>query len=119
MLKWLVLAIVIVVAGLYGLRKYSLDRATEEGSFSAKLYERRIEGELLTVCNSMAKGSRPPEDESTPAQYEATCRCFANDMFEKIRTVPPDELESHFEKDATKASMKNIVKKCGYAAGLN
>jgi hypothetical protein len=119
MLKWLVLAVVIVVAGLVALRKYSLDHATEEDSFSAKVYERKIEKQLLTVCNSRAKEIRPPDDENTPAQYEATCKCVANDMFEMVRTVPPDELESYLEKDATIASMRNIIKKCGYAAGLN
>lgn len=119
MMKWLVLAIVVVVAGLLGLYKYSLDHATEEGSFSAKVYQRTIERQLLTACNSLAKEIRPPDDENTPAQYEATCKCVANDMFEMVRTVPPDELESHLQEDATRTSMQSIIKKCGYAAGLN
>ncbi|MBA4097055.1 MAG: hypothetical protein C0484_09855 [Rhodospirillum sp.] len=119
MLKWLVLAIVIIGAGLVGLYKYSLDHATEEGSFSAKVYERTIEKQLLTACNALVKEVRPPDDENTPAQYAATCECVANEMFEKVRTVPPDELESYFEKDATKTSLQNIIEKCGYAAGLN
>ena len=119
MTKWLILAVVIVVAGLWGLRKYSLDHVAEEGSFSAKIYERTIERQLLAACNALAKEKQPADDVNTPAQYEAACKCFANDMFEKVRSVPPDELESHFEKEATKASMQNIVKKCGYAAGLN
>jgi hypothetical protein len=85
----------------------------------AAVVERTIEKQLLTVCNSMATQIRPADPEDTPAQYEATCKCFANDMFEKVRTVPPDELESHFENEATKTGMRNIVKKCGYAAGLN
>jgi hypothetical protein len=119
MVKWVIVAVVIEVAGLLGLYKYSLDHATEEGSFSAKVYERTIERELLSVCNSMAKQIRPPDDENTQAQYEATCKCVANDMFGKVRTVPPDELESHLQKDTTRTSMRNIVKKCGYAAGLN
>jgi hypothetical protein len=119
MLKWLVLAIVIIGAGLVGLYKYSLDHATEEGSFSAKVYERTIEKQLLTACNAQVKEVRPPDDENTPAQYAATCKCVANDMFENVRTVPPDELESYFEKDSTKASLQKIIRKCGSAAGLN
>ena len=66
MLKWLVLAIVIIVAGLVGLRKYSLDHATEEGSFSAKLYERRIEGELLDHCRALVKEHPREDGENTP-----------------------------------------------------
>jgi hypothetical protein len=119
MRNWLVLAIVIVVAGLGGLYKYARDHATEEGSFSAKMYERRIERDVLSACNALAKQVRPPDDENTPAQYEATCKCVANDMFEMVRTIPPDELENHLQKDATRSSMQNIIKKCGYAAGLN
>ena len=119
MLKWLALAVVIVGAGLIGLYKYSLDHATEEGSYSAKVYERTIERQLLEACTALIKEVRPPDDQNTPAQYAATCKCVANDMFEKVRTVPPDELESHFETEATKSSMQSIVKKCGNAAGLN
>jgi len=33
--------------------------------------------------------------------------------------VAPDEFEDHLEKDAIRTSMGNIVRKCGYAAGLN
>ena len=40
-------------------------------------------------------------------------------MFEKVRSVAPDELESHFQNEATRTSMQSIMKKCGYAAGLN
>jgi hypothetical protein len=119
MLKWLVLAIVIIGAGLVGLHKYSLDHATEEGSFSAKVYERTMEKQLLTACNALVKEGRSPDDVNTPAQYAKTCRCVASDMFERVRTVPPDELESYFQEDAAKASLQNIIEKCGYAAGLN
>jgi hypothetical protein len=119
MLKWVVLAIVIVVAGLVGLRKYSLDHATEEGSFSAKLYERRIEGQLLDHCRALIKEHPRENGENTPQQNEAFCKCFANDMFDRLREVPPDELQAHLEKAATKTSMQDIIKKCGYAAGLD
>ena len=119
MLKWLLLGIVIVVAGWWGLRQYAMDHATEEGSFSAGLYERRIEDQLRAVCNSFAEEIKPREDQNTSAQYEATCSCFANDMFEKVRTVPPDELQGHLDQETTKASVRNILKKCANAAGLN
>ena len=119
MLKWLALAIVIVVAALVSLRKYSLDHATEEGSFSAKLYERRIEGELLDHCRAFVKEHPRGNEENTPQQNEAFCRCFANDMFDRLREVPPDELQAHLEKGATKTSMQSTIMKCGYAAGLD
>ena len=119
MLKWLVLAVVIVAAGLFGLRKYSLDHATEEGSFPARIYDKRIEKELLEACNATVKKIQPRYEETTPAQFAATCRCFVNDMSEKLNDVPPDELHAFLQKDATMKSAQNIIKKCGYAAGLN
>lgn len=106
MLKWLVLAIVIVVAALVGLRKYSLDHATEEGSFSAKLYERRIEGELLDHCRAFVKEHPRGNEENTPQQNEAFCRCFANDMFDRLREVPPDELQAHWRRARPRRACK-------------
>jgi hypothetical protein len=40
-------------------------------------------------------------------------------MFEKVRTVPPDELQDHLDEETTKTSVRNILKKCANAAGLN
>lgn len=119
MLKWLVLAIVIAVAGFWGLRKYSLDHAIEEGSFSAKLYERRIEGELLDHCRVFVNKHPPGSGENTPQQYEAFCKCYANDMFDRFREVPPDELDEAIKKVEYSTSAQNIVEKCFYQSGLN
>ena len=57
MLKWLILVIVVVAAGWWGLRKYVLDHATEEGSFSSAIYEEKIEGQLLDQCRE----NHPPD----------------------------------------------------------
>ena len=123
MLKWIflsiILIIVLVVGGLYGFGRYVLDHANEEDSFSSQVYEQTIEGKLLVRCREIVKETTTPDDENTPAQYEATCKCFANDVFEKFRDVPPDELDALIEKDETNKSVENIIKKCGYAAGLN
>jgi hypothetical protein len=31
-------------------------------------------------------------------------------MFEKVRTVPPDELQDHLDEKTTKTSVRNILK---------
>ena len=118
-MKWIVLVVVIVLAGLWGLRKYSLDHATEEGSISNRIYNKKIEAALLDICHATVKKIQPLDNETTPAQYASTCKCFANDMSEKLRNVPPDEMHAYLEKDTTKKSAQSIIKKCGYAAGLN
>lgn len=119
MAKWIVLAVVIVVAGLWGLRKYTLDHATEEGSFLVGIYDKRIEKELSEICNAAVKKLQPQYEEATPAQFASTCKCFVNDMSEKLNDVPPAELQTFLQKDATMKSAQSIIKKCGYAAGLN
>jgi predicted negative regulator of RcsB-dependent stress response len=119
MLKWLVLAVVIIAAGLYGLRKYALDHATEEGSFSNRIYDKRIEKELLDMCHATVKKIESRYEETAPAQFASACKCFANDMSEKLKAVPPDETHAFLEQDANRKSAENIIKKCGYAAGLN
>lgn len=119
MLKWVLLAVVIVAAGLFGLRKYTLDHATEEGSIPARIYDKRIEKELSEMCEASVKNIQARYEETTPAQFAAACRCFVNDMSEKLNDVPPDELHAFLQKDATMKSAQNIIKKCGYAAGLN
>lgn len=119
MLKWVVLAVVIVAAGLFGLRKYTLDHATEEGSFPARIYDKRIEKELSEACNATVKKLQRQFEETTPAQFAATCKCFVNDMSEKLNDVAPDELRAFLQKDTTMKSAQNILKKCGYAAGVN
>ena len=117
MMKWLVLAIV-VAAVLFGLRKYSMDDATDEDSFAAGIYGKRIEKDLLEICNATIMRDQTG-DETTPAQYASTCKCFADDMTEKLRAVPPDEMQAHLQKNATRKNVQTIVKKCGYAAGLH
>ena len=117
--KWIALVVVIVVAGLWGLRKYTLDHATEEGSFSAGVYDKRIEKDPSEICNATVKKLKPQYEETTPAQFASTCKCFVNDMSEKLNDVPPAELQAFLQKDATMTSAQSIIKKCGYAAGLN
>ncbi len=119
MAKWIVLALVIVVAGLWGLRKYALDHAAEEGSISHGIYDKRIEADLLEMCNTTVKKLQTPDDETTPAQYASTCKCFADEMSEKLRGVPPGEMQAYLAQDTTMKSAQSIIKKCGHAAGLN
>jgi|RhiMethySRZTD1v2_1073278.scaffolds.fasta_scaffold1738096_2 hypothetical protein len=119
MLKWLILAIVIIAAGLYGLRKYALDHATEDGSFSNRIYDKGIEKDLLEMCHGEVKKLQRHYEETTPAQFESACKCFANDMSEKLKAVPPGEMHAFLDSEANRKSAQNIIKKCGYAAGLN
>ena len=118
-MKWLLLAVVVVAAVLFGFGKYVADHATDEGSFFSEGYGPALEASLLKDCNANVSKLRRPGSKNTPAQYASTCKCFANDMSEKLRTVPPRELQAYFEKDATKTSMQRIMKKCGQAAGLD
>lgn len=117
--KWIVLAVVIVGAGLWGLRKYTLDHATEEDSFAGRIYDKRIEKELSETCSAAVKKMQAQDEETTPAQFAATCRCFVDDMSEKLNDVPPGELKAFLQKEETMKSAQSIIKKCGYAAGLN
>src|SRR5262245_24428878 len=120
--KWLaiiIIGIALLIGGLYGFGKYIMQHATEEGSFSAGVYEKTMEGRLLTFCNKLVKQYAMPDETNTEAQYKSACNCFANDMFEKFRGVPPEELEDFLNKKETQKSAENIFKKCGYQSGLN
>jgi hypothetical protein len=117
--KWIVLAVVIVVAGLWGLRKYTLDHATEEDSFAGRIYDKRIEKELSETCTAVVKKMQAQDEETTPAQFASTCKCFVDDMSEMLNDVPPSEMQAFLEQDATMKSAQGIIKKCGQAAGLN
>jgi len=123
MLKWIfiifVAVVVIVVGGLYGLGSFVLHHATDEDSFSAGIYEKTMESRLQGFCNDFIKQNVVPDEENTEAQFKATCKCFANDMFEKIRDVPPGELEEFLQKKESDKSAQNIFKKCAYQSGLN
>ena len=120
--KWLaiiIIGIALIIGALYGFGKYIMNHATEEGSFSAGVYEKTMETRLLTLCNKFVKENAVPDETNTEAQYKTACKCFANDMFEKIRDVPPEELEDFLNKKETEKSAENIFKKCGYQSGLN
>lgn len=107
------------MAGLYGFGIFVLHHATDEGSFSAGIYEKTMETRLQGFCNDFVKHNAVPDEENTEAQFKATCKCFANDMFEKIRDVPPGELEEFLQTNESNKSAQNFFKKCAYQSGLN
>ncbi|HEV8391101.1 MAG TPA: hypothetical protein VGQ35_14720 [Dongiaceae bacterium] len=123
MFKWIflgiVVAIVVVIGGLFGFGRYVLQHANEPDSFSSKVYEQTVEAKMLTFCKQSVRANIAPDETNTQEQYDATCACFANDMFEKIRDVPPDELDAMIDEEETKESAQNIMMKCAYQSGLN
>lgn len=123
MFKWILLgiivAVVLVVGGLFGFGRYVLQHANEQDSFSSKVYEQTVEGKILAGCKQSVRENIVPDEASTQAQYDATCKCFANDLFEKIRDVPPGELDAMIDEEETKESARNIMKKCANQSGLN
>jgi len=53
------------------------------------------------------------------AQFEASCKCFSEDMFEKFRYVPPGDLDVMAEQKETQQSAQAIFTKCANQAGVD
>ena len=123
MARWIFggLIAVVLVGGLAasGFYRYVMTHANEPESYSARIYERAMKDKLFAFCTDTAQRSLEIGEVNTQAQVDSACKCFSNDMFEKLRNVPPDELDAMLQKTETSKSAENIAKKCGYQAGLN
>lgn len=123
MLKW-ILGLLLVIGLLGGgtamwLYYYVKQNANVEGTSAAAAYERVTEGRLRENCSALLEQLRSSDEINSDAQYKSMCECYADNMFEKLRDVPPDELDSHVLKAEVNATSKAIFEKCANQVGLN
>lgn len=123
MLKWIFAGLMVLglLAGVvaFGLYDNVKQNSTVEGTRAAAAYERVTEKFLQKSCSSYLEQFRSRDRINSDSQYRAMCNCFADTMFEKMRDVPPDELEAHMRKDATNEKSRVILEKCANQVGLN
>lgn len=123
MLKW-ILGLLLVIALLGGgtamwLYYYVKQNANVEGTSAAATYERMTEKRLRESCASFLEQFRTVDEINSDAQYKSMCDCFADSMFEKLRDVPPDELDAYVLKADVNTRSKAILEKCANQVGLN
>jgi hypothetical protein len=123
MLKWIFAGLVglVLFAGVvaFGLYDSVKQNATVEGTRAAEAYERVTERFLQDSCSSFLEKFRPRDQINSDTQYQAMCNCFADKMFEKMRDVPPEELEAHMRKDETNEKSRVILETCANQVGLD
>lgn len=119
MLRWYLggLAVLMVVIGV-GVYRYVMTHPAEPGTFVGRMYEKAVKKKLSTHCGE-AMARLASQEGNTPAQLDAACGCFADGMFERLRDVPPGQLDRVAEEEATARAAEAIFNRCVNQAGLN
>ncbi|MBA4097054.1 MAG: hypothetical protein C0484_09850 [Rhodospirillum sp.] len=121
MLRWylasLVFLLVVSPAIGFGVYHYVMTHPAEPGTLAGRVYEKTVKAKLSRLC---MKNMRPfVKADDTEEQLEASCRCFADDMFEKFRHVPPGDLDAMAEQKETQQSAQAIFTKCANQSGVS
>ena len=123
MLRWIfgsVIVLAILGGGVaLGLYYYVATNANTPGTDAAAAYEKVTERKLKSNCAHFLEAYPDPEHLNTEAQYEATCKCFADNMFEKLRDVPPEQLDAYLDQPEINKKATVILVKCADQAGFN
>ena len=123
MLKWIagsIMALCLLGGGVaLGLYYYAKQNANVEGTRAAAAYERLTEKRLQESCSSFLERYRPVDEVNSDAQYQSLCNCFADSMFEKMRDVPPDKVETYMQNAENNKKAQVIMEKCANKIGLN
>jgi len=123
MLRWYLASVVfllIVSPGIgYGVYRYVMDHPAQPGSMIGRVYEKSVKSKLSILCSRTLGDYLKSGGTGTQAQSDATCACFVDDMFLKLRDVPPGQLDSVAQQADTRRTAEMIIKKCAYQTGLN
>ncbi len=123
MLRWylasLVFLLVISPAIGFGVYHYVMTHPAEPGTLAGRVYEKTVKAKLSRLCLKNVRPFVKADETTLEAQLEASCKCFADDMFEKFRYVPPGDLDAMAEQKETQQSAQAILRKCANQAGVN
>ena len=123
MLRWylasLVFLLVISPAIGFGVYHYVMTHPAEPGTLAGRVYEKTVKAKLSRLCLKNVRPFVKADETTLEAQLEASCKCFADDMFEKFRYVPPGNLDAMAEQKETQQSAQAILSKCANQAGVN
>jgi hypothetical protein len=123
MLRWylasLVFLLVISPAIGFGVYHYVMTHPAEPGTLAGRVYEKTVKAKLSRLCLKNVRPFVKADETTLEAQLEASCKCFADDMFEKFRYVPPGNLDAMAEQKQTQQSAQAILSKCANQAGVN
>lgn len=123
MLRWYLASLIfllIISPGIgFGVYQYVMHHPAAPGSFVGRAYERTVKAKLLVLCTKSMASYVQVGKTNTEQQTSAACKCFTDDMFEKLQDVPPGELDKMVEQNATQHSAASIFKACSDRFGLN
>ena len=123
MLRWyvagVVFLLVITPAILYGVHRYVLLHPAEPGTLAGRAYEWNVKKKLSWLCNGEMKRYAQRDETVTAEQSEAACKCFTDRMFEKLKDVPPGQLDAVAEKETTQRVAGDLFENCANQFGLN
>lgn len=121
-LRWYLACLVfllVVSPGVgYAVYQYVMDNPAEPGTLVGRIYETAIKRKLLAGCGDMMTEYATAQT-NTEDQFDAACHCFADAMFNEVRSVPPGKLGEVTEAEATKQNALVMFKNCASQSGLN
>jgi hypothetical protein len=123
MLRWylasLVFLLVISPAIGFGVYHYVMTHPAEPGTLAGRVYEKTVKAKLSRLCLKNMRSLAKDDHTTLGTQFEASCKCFTEDMFEKFRHVPPGDLDVMAEQKETQQSAQAIFTKCANQAGVD
>lgn len=123
MLRWylasLVFLLVVSPAIGFGVHHYVMTHPAEPGTLAGRVYEKTVKAKLSRLCMKNMRPSLKADGTELEDQLEASCKCFADDMFEKFRYVPPGNLDAMAEQKETQQSAQAIFAKCTSQSGVS
>ena len=116
MLRWylasLVFLLVVSPAIGFGVHHYVMTHPAEPGTLAGRVYEKTVKAKLSRLCMKNMRPSLKADGTELEDQLEASCKCFADDMFEKFRYVPPGNLDAPWKRNSEPTSARLPCRKC-------
>ena len=78
-----------------------------------------VDDKTRRFCRTFFKDSALIDDVTTKTQYDATCRCFAEDVLEKAGRTPADDINDAVLLQEVEGIAAASIKKCVDQSGLN
>lgn len=123
MLRWylasVVFLLVISPAIGYGVYRYVLTHPAEPGTFSGRVYEWTVKKKLSHLCGQEMKRYARLDATEMEAQADGACKCFTDRMFERLKDVPPGQLDAMAEEETTQRAAGALFENCANQFGLN
>jgi hypothetical protein len=122
MLRWylasLVFLLVVSPAIGFGIYHYVMTHPAEPGTLAGRVYEKTVKAKLSRLCTKNMRPFVKADETNLEVQLAAACKCFADDMFEKFRHVPPGDLDAMAAQKETQDSARAIFTKCADQSGV-